>query len=409
MIYNQQHQCPVALLADKCKGCVHCMRKCPTEAIRVRDGKAAVIEDRCVGCGECVRSCPTRAKTAISDPWSVIEQYKYKVALPEPSAFGQFPNLYNTDILLQGLIDIGFDDVEEIAVAAELVSEATRDYIANKEFEGPVISSACPAIVELIQISYGHLVERISPVAMPEEVAAGRALQRALAKGLKREEIGIFIIGACPAKWAALRNSEDVDGVLAFSEVYFKLVGAMNKVVQPPVRSKTGKLGLSWATSGGEADGVKSEKYLAADGVDNCVTVIQEIDHDKLTSLDFVELRACPGGCVGGVLNIENPFLATTRLRFLKRTRPMTEPSGENVSGYIGKESPLSNNVFCLSTDRAEAMQLMKQIEQIHEVLPGIDCGSCGAPSCRAMAEDIVLYGKSMGRCPFLNGKEKQK
>ena len=87
----------VILDPDKCKGCITCMKRCPTEAIRVRNGKASVMYERCIGCGECVRLCPHQAKLPSYDPFDIIKDYKYKIALPAPSLYGQFENLTNVD------------------------------------------------------------------------------------------------------------------------------------------------------------------------------------------------------------------------------------------------------------------------------------------------------------------------
>ena len=79
----------VTLDRDLCRGCINCVKRCPTEAIRVRDGKAKILSDRCIDCGECIRICPYHAKKPIVDPLSVMDQYEYTVALPAPSLYGQ--------------------------------------------------------------------------------------------------------------------------------------------------------------------------------------------------------------------------------------------------------------------------------------------------------------------------------
>ena len=71
----------VTLDRDKCKGCINCIKRCPTEAIRVRNGKAKIISERCIDCGECIRVCPHHAKKAIYDPLSVIDNYEYTLSL----------------------------------------------------------------------------------------------------------------------------------------------------------------------------------------------------------------------------------------------------------------------------------------------------------------------------------------
>ena len=80
----------VRLDPEKCKGCTNCIKRCPTEAIRVHDGKATIIEERCIDCGECIRACPNHAKFAVTDELDKLAAYKYNIALPAPSFFGQF-------------------------------------------------------------------------------------------------------------------------------------------------------------------------------------------------------------------------------------------------------------------------------------------------------------------------------
>ncbi|MBO4794648.1 MAG: 4Fe-4S binding protein, partial [Clostridia bacterium] len=101
----------VSLDLEKCKGCTHCLRRCPTEAIRIRDGHAVIDPARCIDCGECIRLCPHKAKKAIYDKFSSLPKDKYLIALPAPTFYGQFENLDDIDYLLQGLLDLGFDDV----------------------------------------------------------------------------------------------------------------------------------------------------------------------------------------------------------------------------------------------------------------------------------------------------------
>lgn len=52
----------VTLKEDKCVGCTNCVKRCPTEAIRIRNGKAFIASERCIDCGECIRICPTTPK-----------------------------------------------------------------------------------------------------------------------------------------------------------------------------------------------------------------------------------------------------------------------------------------------------------------------------------------------------------
>ena len=90
----------VELDPELCCGCTNCLKRCPTEAIRIRDGKAHILKARCIDCGECIRICPHHAKRARSNQLEEIEQYKIKIAIPAPALFGQFNNLNDIDYVL---------------------------------------------------------------------------------------------------------------------------------------------------------------------------------------------------------------------------------------------------------------------------------------------------------------------
>ena len=118
----------VRLNEQACKCCINCIKYCPTQAIRVHNGKARIIDKFCIDCGRCIRYCPHHAKIADYDSLNVLNNYKYTVALPAPALYSQFNNLTNVDIVLNALLKLGFDDVFEVSAAAELVSEASREY-----------------------------------------------------------------------------------------------------------------------------------------------------------------------------------------------------------------------------------------------------------------------------------------
>lgn len=162
----------VKLDEDACIGCINCIKYCPTQAIRVHNGKAKITPEFCVDCGRCLRYCPHHAKIAIYDSIEEIRNYKYTVALPAPSLYTQFNNLTNVDIVLNALLSMGFDDVFEVSAAAELVSEASRAYISEHRDEAPFISTACPTIVRIIRVKYPTLIPRLLPLKPPVEVAA---------------------------------------------------------------------------------------------------------------------------------------------------------------------------------------------------------------------------------------------
>ena len=150
----QQYEHSVALDLEKCTGCTTCARHCPTEAIRIRAGRAVINAHRCIDCGVCIGVCPHKAKHATFASLDAMDRFSYKIALPAPSLYGQFGGLEDIDYIIDGLYALGFDDVYEVASAAELVSAYTRMYMATPGIKKPVISSACPTVTRLISMRF---------------------------------------------------------------------------------------------------------------------------------------------------------------------------------------------------------------------------------------------------------------
>lgn len=408
----------VTLDESKCVGCTNCIKRCPTEAIRVRSGKAVIMSERCIDCGECIRICPHHAKRAKHDHLSMLEKFTYKIALPAPSLYGQFNNLDDQDYVLSGLKKLGFDDVMEVSGAAELVSEATRRLMDAGTLQRPVISSACPAVVRLIRVRFPDLCDHVLPLLSPMETAARIAKQQAMQKmGLPKEQIGCFFITPCPAKVTDIRmpigiEKSEVDGAIAISEIFPQLSSRMDKLTPKDLESlsNSGIIGVSWATSGGESSALLKEKYLAADGIENVIRVLEEIEDERIGELDFIELNACSGGCVGGVLCVENPYVAIARLQRLRKYLPVSQnhlEKNKTVPEEMNWGSGLEfSNVLTLSEDISRAMEMMMEIDKVEAELPGLDCGACGAPSCRAFAEDTVRGSCRKEDCVFILRKE---
>lgn len=401
----------VQLDRDKCMGCINCIKRCPTQAIRVRGGKAEIIKEFCIDCGECIRICPHHAKLASYDPLSVIENYEYTVALPAPSLYAQFNNLDDTNIVLRALLKMGFDAVYEVSAAAELVSELSRKYIAENMDKRPFISAACPSVVRLIRVRFPNLIEHILPIAAPVDVAASEARKAAMREtGLPSEKIGIIFISPCPAKVTAIRSplgfdKSDVDAIVAMKEVYPVLLGHMkNSVDDDSELAASGKIGISWGKSGGEAGGLLTDSYLAADGIENVIKVLEDLEDQKFSNLDFIELNACFGGCVGGTLTVENPYVAKAKLNSLRRYMPVSRShldKTELENPYFEKEIEYVP-VFKIGSSLKDSIAAMAKISALCEKFPGLDCGSCGAPTCRALAEDIVSGRAHERDCIYL-------
>ena len=400
----------VTLNAEKCEGCTTCMRHCPTEAIRVRRGCARIIRERCIDCGNCIRVCPYKAKRSVVDAFDRIKEFEYTIALPAPSLYGQFRNLDNINIILQGLLDIGFDDVFEVAAAAELISAYTKEEMATKdEYPKLTISSACPAAVRLIRARYPGLIKNIVHHIAPVELAAIIARSEAAEKtGLSPSSIGIFFISPCPAKASANRNplfldKPVIDGTFSMSDIYKRLLPVMKNRKDLPQHNQAGLIGVGWAKSGGEAMSIYTRTNLAVDGIGNVIKILDDVENDLLNDVSYLELSACTQGCVGGCLNVENPYVSKNRIMNLMKNLPIGRNKFfEKYKDKIEATKEIVHvNVLGIDGDYGKAIEKYTKIEELYKLLPGLDCGSCGTPSCRALAEDVVLGFTMEDDCIF--------
>ncbi len=176
---------------------------------------------------------------------------------------------------------------------------------------------------------FWHRVELAARIAKEEALQAHPELQPS--------DICVLFISPCPAKVSYVRSplgvkESAVDGVLSISDIYFDLIDAMKHITTPRASCKFGIIGISWAGSGGESSALFNDKYLAADGIENVIQVLDEIEKENFAGLEFVELNACSGGCVGGAMNVENPFIAKARLQ---KCAPVFARFPEPHSAYL--------------------------------------------------------------------------
>ncbi|MBP2649594.1 MAG: rsxB 1 [Firmicutes bacterium] len=402
----------VRLDAERCKGCVTCIRRCPTEAIRIRGGKARIIESRCIDCGECIRRCPNHAKRAVTDNFIDLKRYKYNIALPAPTLYAQFSPDIGVNKILCGLIKIGFDAVYEVACGAEVVSAAVREYLAQNEYKRPLISSACPAVVKLIQVKFPELIEHLVPIDAPVEVTAKMARTASRSEhNLTDAEIGIWFITPCPAKMTEVRqplgsDKSAVTGTIAITEIYGSLLKAIGVSSDNEVCSQASIEGLGWAIAGGETGAAAIKRSIVVHEIHSVNEILEQITLGKLSDIDYIEALACAGGCIGGPLTVENRFIAENNMR--KRLEKMGSERGKirlpvdssKLLAQVKREfEPRSS--FRLDEDIVKAMKKIELMQETMHKLPGLDCGSCGSPNCQALAEDIVQGGASETDCVF--------
>lgn len=404
----------VQLDKDKCKGCTNCLKHCPTEAIRVRGGRAHIIDERCVDCGECIRICEYHAKVAMTDKLEDIFRFEHRIALPAPSLYGQFRHVGSIGIVLEALTRIGFTSVFEVARGADVITRAVKEKLKNPNRPRPLISSACPAVTRIIQVRFPTLIPHIIDLKQPMEVAASIArAEYAKAHSVAPEKIGVFFITPCAAKMTAIRSpighaESAVDGAISVVEIYghiHPLIGKIKPASQEPTFSP---FGMGWAGSGGELDAAAPRNSIAVDGIDNVIRVLDEVDNHKITDLDYFEGSACLGGCVGGPLNYENNYLARNTIQTIQSAMPKTKPEHLVAASDLARESLyfdreiLENDSMKLHESIASAIERMEEMNRIIEALPGYDCGSCGSPTCLSFAEDIVRGYLTENDCIYM-------
>ncbi len=410
---EQEYFHSVTLNTSKCKGCTNCIKHCPTEAIRVRSGKAVIIKERCIDCGVCIRVCPYHAKKAVTDSLSIIKDYSYKIALPAPSLYGQFGPSYSRERIVLALKQFGFDYVFEVARAAEIVTNASEHYMKNNDIKKPVISSACPAVVRFIQIRFPNLIDNLIKIESPMEVAATLSKQEVNEKyGIPFDKMGVFFISPCAAKVTSVKapyenKKSNVDGVLSIKDIYLPLLDLMKKQgeINKEPFSLSSAIGVSWAVTGGESQAIKKGRRIAVHGIHNVNDILEQAVQGGLDDIDFIEALACPEGCLGGPLTIENPFIAKDNLKSeiekIEKDQAHRVARSENVDEFVWKSTVEYRPIMKLDDDMMKALEKMQKIDTITDGFYGLDCGACGAPSCRALAEDIVRGDAKETDCIF--------
>jgi ferredoxin len=407
----------VRLDPERCVGCAACMRACPMEAIRIRrDGKALIKPHLCIDCGECIRVCGHKALLVLSDPLYSIHTYGYRIAIAAAGLYGQFmPSVLPNDILA-GILDLGFHEVYEASLAAERASLLLREYLSRHNGPKPLITSFCPVIVRLIQVRFPELMDRVIPMDCTLEMGVRELKERrSLKLGIPVDQIGTFYLSCCPSRITNIHHhysggESQLDGAISIAEIYRDLMFAIRrrqKTGDPsPSLQKSSALGIRWGTLGGEMAALGPKNAFAVSDIKHVIRVLEEIDNQKLANIDFLECRGCYGGCTGGPLLVDNPYMGRAKLEMLGHMfseRIFCEESWGRTN--FERYKPLLDQRFAaapvggLDPDPAKAIQKLAHRAEILENLPGIDCGACGAPSCHALANDIVREEATIEYC----------
>ncbi|HPD94598.1 MAG TPA: [Fe-Fe] hydrogenase large subunit C-terminal domain-containing protein [Tenuifilaceae bacterium] len=405
---------------DVCIGCAHCMRACPTEALRVIEGKAHLHANRCIDCGECYRVCPTGAIIVEQDDFQNIFNYKRRVALIPSVLLGQYPDNVTPGMVIQALKNIGFTDVFEVEDSVEYLIPQINEYIAKNQNKKPIISSFCPAIVRLVQVKFPWLVGNILLIRPPLDLTASYIRGMLTSNGVSNNDVGIFYITPCAAKIAAIKSPvgeefSELNGVINMDLIYNRTLHEIKKKnvnkIPNSFLSDLSARSITWALTNGEAVNIDG-RCMAIDGIHNVIEFLEKIENDEVNGVDFLELRACDESCAGGILAAANRFITAELLRnhakqFLKpdqssNNQKKLQKYEQLLMGKINLNRVEPRSMVKLDEDMAKAMKKMERVKRLMCYLPGVDCGVCGAPSCLALAEDIVQGEGAISHCVFL-------
>ncbi len=403
--------------AQKCIGCTHCMKVCPTEAIRVRNGLATIQEQRCVDCGHCMRVCPAHAIFVEQDDLDKIKSFKYRVVLFPAIMIGQFPEKYTEDQIYAAMLKIGFTHVFEVEQPIGILKESIREYRKKAKNNKPHISTFCPSVVRLIKMRYPSLVDHLILRKSPHDLGAHFAIDQLKKQGATEDEIGLFYVSPCIAKMTSVKSpigekESIVDGIINMNELYNRVMKNMSTTDVPDTSDQRQNLtrdGILWSLTRGEARHF-GDRSMAIDGIHNVIKFLERLENEEVPELDFLELRACDQSCAGGNLMSGNRFLTVERLeRRAKRYQPSFKfkssqvmLDAKQIKAKLVADKILPRPTFSFDTNREKALEKMKKAQRIICFLPGIDCGACGAPNCQALAEDMACGQAKMSDCIFL-------
>ena len=304
--------CPFAAIVSRKRPC---QNACKVKAISMNEDKAAAIDnDKCIQCGACVYQCPFGAivdKSFMVEAIEILKMSKrntpdsnYRVyAIVAPSISSQF-SYAKLGQVITGLKHLGFHDVIEAALGADMVAMAEARELSEKSL---LTSSCCPAFVQYIKSNFPNLVEHISHNMSPMAV---------LAKYIKETTPNskVIFIGPCTAKKAEAQLESVkpyVDTVLTFEELQalFDSRDIELNTLEEGVLDNASYYGRIFARSGGLTDAAAQAmkeqnidfeiKPVVCDGIEACRVALLKLSKGMLDG-NFIEGMACMGGCIGG-------------------------------------------------------------------------------------------------------------
>ncbi|MDD5935131.1 MAG: 4Fe-4S dicluster domain-containing protein [Clostridiales bacterium] len=300
--------CPYNAIADLKRPC---RRSCPVDAISMDENGIVVIdEEKCINCGNCVKNCPFGAisdRSFMVDVIDLIQSHVPVYAMIAPAIEGQFGAGVSSGILAEAIKELGFEDVYEVALGADLVAASEAEEWAEAYEKGEKkTTSCCPAFVNMIKKHFPQLLDNVSTTVSPMQATAKYI------KTIVPNAICVFI-GPCIAKKGEVLDHVSEGGAdyaLTFDELFAMFrakeieLGTFGKNLQ-----QGSKFAKNFAVAGGVTASVVEalkEKGIEADlnvkgcsGALECKKALMMMKVGKLPE-QFIEGMACEGGCVNG-------------------------------------------------------------------------------------------------------------
>lgn len=394
--------------AAMCKHCYKCVRGCDVKSIMIRDGHAYIMPNRCILCGQCLLICPQSAKKMSSELDKVKEwlQGSSPVILSLSSAYiGLFPHKRRGQ-MKTALKRLGFCDIRDTAEAAAL---ATEEYVKLLEEEKMknIITTACPSIVNLMEIHYPELLEYLAPVLIPSGIHAR------MLKAEYGEEAKIIYAGPCIAEKEKKRVVSP-DAVLTFEELKHWLQEegvVLDQCEEEEFEERHLGANLRYPVSGGLLTAVEAAKRkpdcyrkFYVSGIKDCLDVCEALKTGEVKGC-FIEMNACHGGCVNG------PATAATVSSFKVKLdlEALLPKEAADLSGL--SEAARNVPIGRTFTDRSRKEPVPTE-EEIREILrktgktkpeQELNCGACGYPTCREKAIAVFQKKAELSMCiPYL-------